>query len=420
MKNDSNNEYKNYFDKISPDNRLIEDTKKKMMEELNSTVYKEKHNIFVYRRIAAAAACFAIVGSAVVMVPKLKNAPVSNNNNSSVKIEQTDTSCSESVSESEKSSSASVESKIKESTYKKSSTELNITVTDTDLSKAVSVTDTPVNSGKKAVSSKETEKKDTSYNTIPKESDTVSVSEPPATENKPESKAPEETNIPDTEENEFHGAGGVDQKEDSKTPSGADVTEDSSTFSIQIGSENYTVNLISSAYFKNHILNDNEIIQSDYLRKSAGKEKIISTVESKTSKCGFNVKDSVPLDFIIKNDVNDLSFECTSSDLILEINPSNSSAGGEKFISFAVSGKGEVGNIMKPKGTLCAAELNGIDNSIFDQNGNEGVYIGFIPSTSSYCASFDLNGFKYRIMFNGYEFEDVIDYLQNLILSITK
>lgn len=128
MKIDPNNEYKKYFDKISPDSRLLEDTRKKMMEELNSTVYQENRHLIVYRKIAAAAACFIIVGSAVIMVPKLKNVPVSPGPGASVMTDQTTCSSSDSkASEPAKSSAVSSNEKIKETSQKNIQTEKTAT-----------------------------------------------------------------------------------------------------------------------------------------------------------------------------------------------------------------------------------------------------------------------------------------------------
>lgn len=63
--------YKKYFDNISPDEKLVEKTKQKMLDEL----YK-KNKVFNIRYYAAVAACLAFVISAVVLAPSLVNSPL--------------------------------------------------------------------------------------------------------------------------------------------------------------------------------------------------------------------------------------------------------------------------------------------------------------------------------------------------------
>lgn len=421
MKIDPNNDYKKYFDKISPDSRLIEDTKKKMMEELNSTVYKEKNHIVVYKRIAAAAACFAIVGSAVVMVPKLKNVPVSTNNNSAIQIEQKETSSVTISSEAEKSSSVS--SKEKESASNKSSTESVVTSADKNSVKpvSVSVTEAPVNNKQQVISSKETVNKTIPSDKPNSESKAVSVPEAPVSSAVTEKVIIDETKpgSSDGDDTRFHGIGGSDAALPSEDGLNSDTNEETIVCK-QIGNKNYNINLISSAVFYSHIVEQKEKVKSEYFKKSDGQDTIVSKIEGMASGCGFDDKAVIPLNFILSDDSNDISLECTSNDLIFEFNPSNSSAGGEKYISFAVSKKGDVGYKMKPKGKLCATELNEIDNSIFSESNNEGVYIGVISSNECYCVAFDFDGLKYRVLFNGYEFEDVLNYIQTFILTLTE
>lgn len=428
MKIDSNNEYKKYFDKISPDNRLIEDTKKKMMEELNSTVYKEKKNIVVYRRIAAAAACLAIVGSAVVMVPKLKNVPVSTKNNSTIQIEQSDMTCVTSSPESEKSSSTSVCSKVKESNTNNSLTkELTVTTAESNISKSavvVSTVETSVNNNKAlAADVKETRKENTSISSEKsvKQTEAVSVSENIVSTNASEIVISEETKQKDPKESnqEYHIIGDGDRNGDSKTDNVPDSTGSQKIISRQIGDTEYTINLITSAYLCGHV-SGNVKAESKYFKKSTDKEKGISVINELVSKNEFDLTDTVPLNFIMNNDIEEISMEYTSNDIIYEFNPLNSGAGEEKFISFAVSKNTEVGYIMKSAGELCTTDLYGIDNSIFSKNNNDGIYLGYVPSDKCYCAAFDINGFKYRILFKGFEFEDVINYIQPFVLTITE
>ena len=413
MKIDPNNDYKKYFDKISPDNRLIEDTKKKMMEELNSTVYKEKNHIVVYRKIAAAAACFAIVGSAVVMVPKLRNAPVSTKNNPSVQINQSESTSVTSIAESEKSLSTSVYSKINEQVSKKTSVEPAVTsaYTNAGTSKSVSASsvEASVNNGRPVTSAKVTEKPVTESKT----KETEAVSEAPVSSNVSEKPVSEvKTSSSNNIETSFHGIGGSDNYTHSE-----ETSSESSIIIRQVDGFDYTINLISNVISPKLGEDRNKTVKTEYFRKQNGIDEIIPLIEDMVSSSGFDNKDVIPMGFISSEDFNDIYLECTSNDMVFEFNPFNSGAGEEKFISFAVSKNGEIGNIIKPIGSLCVTDLKGIDNSIFS---DDGMFIGYIPSASCYCVSFDINGFKYRILFNGYEFDDVIDYILPFIQNLTE
>lgn len=413
MKIDPNNDYKKYFDKISPDNRLIEDTKKKMMEELNSTVYKEKNHIVVYRKIAAAAACFAIVGSAVVMVPKLRNAPVSTKKNPSVQINQSESTSVTSIAESEKSLSTSVYSKINEQVSKKTSVEPAVTsaYTNAGTSKSVSASsvEASVNNGRPVTSAKVTEKPVTESKT----KETEAVSEAPVSSNVSEKPVSEvKTSSSNNIETSFHGIGGSENYTHSE-----ETSSESSIIIRQVDGFDYTINLISNVISPKLGEDRNKTVKTEYFRKQNGIDEIIPLIEDMVSSTGFDNKDVIPMGFISSEDFNDIYLECTSNDMVFEFNPFNSGAGEEKFISFAVSKNGEIGNIMKPIGSLCVTDLKGIDNSVFS---DDGMFIGYIPSASCYCVSFDINGLKYRILFNGYEFDDVIDYILPFIQNLTE
>lgn len=66
-----NNEYKKYFDQVSPEQNLIEDTKKRMLQELNnSSVNNKKCTKISFMRYGVLAACAAIAAVSVAMVPK--------------------------------------------------------------------------------------------------------------------------------------------------------------------------------------------------------------------------------------------------------------------------------------------------------------------------------------------------------------
>lgn len=60
--------YKEYFDNISPDDKLVENTRKKMLEELNRPA--KNYNI---KPIVTAAACFLFTVSSIIIVPKLNS-----------------------------------------------------------------------------------------------------------------------------------------------------------------------------------------------------------------------------------------------------------------------------------------------------------------------------------------------------------
>lgn len=75
-----NNEYKKYYDKVSPDQKLVDETKIKMLEELAKT---QRENITFWtasRRYIAAAACFVLIGATIAIVPNLQKIPVAENN----------------------------------------------------------------------------------------------------------------------------------------------------------------------------------------------------------------------------------------------------------------------------------------------------------------------------------------------------
>ena len=62
------NRYKDYFDNISPDKKLTEDTLKKMREEMSN---EKKPVRFDIRPFAAVAACAAVTVSALLLSPDL-------------------------------------------------------------------------------------------------------------------------------------------------------------------------------------------------------------------------------------------------------------------------------------------------------------------------------------------------------------
>lgn len=64
------NRYKEYFDNISPDKKLTEDTLRKMREEMSM---EKKRIRFDIRPFAAVAACAAITVTALIISPDLKN-----------------------------------------------------------------------------------------------------------------------------------------------------------------------------------------------------------------------------------------------------------------------------------------------------------------------------------------------------------
>jgi len=68
------NRYKKYFENITPDQSLMDDTIRKMQEELKSD---KKAVIFDIRPVAAIAACVAVTASAVIFSPGLKKPDIS-------------------------------------------------------------------------------------------------------------------------------------------------------------------------------------------------------------------------------------------------------------------------------------------------------------------------------------------------------
>ena len=73
------NEYKKYYDKVSPNQKLIEETKAKMFEELESSQERNITFMTTSRRYIAAAACFVLIGATLAIVPNLSKMPVGNN-----------------------------------------------------------------------------------------------------------------------------------------------------------------------------------------------------------------------------------------------------------------------------------------------------------------------------------------------------
>ncbi|MDO5558162.1 MAG: hypothetical protein Q4F95_01035 [Oscillospiraceae bacterium] len=78
MVDKNKNIYRQYFDQIRPDDKLVEATKQMMQNELRPEVSPDRHKIFKVNRYLALTACAAIAAASVLIVPKLSDdVPVS-------------------------------------------------------------------------------------------------------------------------------------------------------------------------------------------------------------------------------------------------------------------------------------------------------------------------------------------------------
>lgn len=68
-----NNKFKKYYSKVLPDQKLVEDTKEKMIKEIMKDDIPQKPSIFVLNKYMAVAACVALTLAAVLLVPDLQN-----------------------------------------------------------------------------------------------------------------------------------------------------------------------------------------------------------------------------------------------------------------------------------------------------------------------------------------------------------
>ncbi len=79
-----NNEYKKYFDQVSPEQNLIEETKKKMLDEINKPLVCSSKNTRVsFIRYGILTACAAAAAVSVALVPKPANTHISDSDNCS-------------------------------------------------------------------------------------------------------------------------------------------------------------------------------------------------------------------------------------------------------------------------------------------------------------------------------------------------
>ena len=69
----TNNKFKKYYSKVLPDQKLVEDTKEKMIEEIMKDDIPQKPSIFVLNKYMAFAACVALTVVALLLVHNLQN-----------------------------------------------------------------------------------------------------------------------------------------------------------------------------------------------------------------------------------------------------------------------------------------------------------------------------------------------------------
>ncbi len=419
MKIDSQKDYIKYFDKISPDNKLVEDTKRRMTEELNSTVYQENH-IIVYKKIAAAAACFAIVGSAVLIVPKLKNAPVSTKPAITSVSSQPDGNgliCETTVSDPGKGITTSLTIKTKES-VPGSSAELPVTTANKENTKSPVVSQ-PVKS--KSVSessvsvSESVRAAESSGNTDktvdPDNSGVVTENAVSSAAETVTQRSSDENSVKDPEiSDSIHSIGGGSGSEQTS----ADPVQNqdkNETKEYTYNGEKYIVNLLSNVDYisESEKASDDSSYNCYHYKNNSDekKEKCYSEIRAFAEKNSFDSDDIVP-EYLIDNK-NDFSLSVGEDFFIYEFDPSHSGASGKDFISLGISGTSSDPAI-KPAGYNMISTDKMVSNSI---NGID-FYLGNLVKDKCYCVSFEHNGLQYRILFKEYDFGDIIKYIQTL------